>query len=371
LIIEPTRRQVVGGLSLVGAAALLPGRLLAEAAPQADAEWVRLPTEPYHGKQDDITFVNPDIGWYGNGKGRVYATRDGGANWSLLWEKPGTYVRALGFIDEKVGILGNIGVDDFPDVTDTNPVYRTTDGGRTFVPVTAIQGPVPKGICAIDILRHPYINAGVLASRITVRAGGRVGGPAFLMTSHDLGESWTSEDMSSLTGAILDIHFVDERTGFIAGASDPDVDKSNAVVLMTSDGGRSWRRVYQSARPFEITWKLSFPSPRVGYVTVQNYDDDVNAAKRVVAKTTDGGRTWHELALATDHKLREFGIGFLDERRGWIGGSTGGYETRDGGRSWRPVSMGLAVNKIRILRHPGGVRLFAIGQDVHRLDLPA
>lgn len=362
---EPQRREVLAGIALGIASEAIPS--IARAADEPS--WTKLRTEPYRGKQDDIHFVSPDVGWYGNGKGRVYGTRDGGETWTLLWERPGTYVRALGFVDENVGILGNIGVDDFPDVTDTNPVYRTTDGGRTFNAVTAISEPVPKGICAIDVLRHSFINAGVLDTRVTLRAGGRVGGPAMLMTSHDLGVSWTSQDMSPLTGAILDIRFLDERTGFIAGASDPDVDRSNAVVLMTSDGGRSWRRVYQSARPFEITWKLSFPSPRVGYVTVQNYDDDVNVTRRVVAKTTDGGRTWHELPVAIDHKLREFGVGFLDERRGWIGGSTGGYETSDGGRSWRRVDMGLAVNKIRVVRQAGRTRVFAIGQDVRRLDL--
>ena len=35
--------------------------------------WQRLPTEPYRGKQDDIAFVSPDSGWYGNGDGKLYA----------------------------------------------------------------------------------------------------------------------------------------------------------------------------------------------------------------------------------------------------------------------------------------------------------
>ena len=182
--------------------------------------------------------------------------------------------------------------------------------------ITGIDGPTPKGICAIDVLHQPYVDAGVLAHRVTIRAGGRVGGPAFLMTSRDLGLTWRSQDMGALTGAILDIHFLDERVGFIAGASDPDVDVSNAVVLRTTDGAVSWTRVYQSRRPFEITLKLSFPSRRVGYVTVQNYDDDLKVAGRVVAKTTDGGATWHELPLVTDHAMQELGIGFLDERHG-------------------------------------------------------
>ena len=366
------RREVLAGLA--GASTLLaPTAGIAHVAATITApeSWLKLASDPYPGKQDDIVFVTPEIGWYGNGKGRVYGTRDGGRSWALLWEKPGTYVRALGFIDEKRGILGNIGTDDFPDVTDDKPLYLTSDGGRSWVPAGSIVGPVPKGICAIDILRQPFVNAGVLDTRITLRAGGRVGGPAYLMTSTDLGHSWTSRDMSRWTAAILDVRFVDERVGFIAGASDPDVSASNAVVLMTEDGGASWRRVYQSRRPFEITWKLSFPSKRVGYVTVQNYDENPASLQRVVAKTSDGGRSWVELPLARDHALQEFGIGFLDEHRGWVGGSTGGYSTRDGGRSWRPVTMGKKVNKIRIVRDGHGAHVFAIGNEIHRLDIDA
>jgi len=340
------------------------------ALPPTDVAWAKLPTEPYPGKQDDIVFVSRDIGWYGNGKGRVFGTTDGGDTWVKLLDQPGTFVRALGFVDERVGILGNIGPGSFPGVTDTVPLYRTADGGKTWSPVTEITGPAPAGICAIDVLRQPFVNSGVLDHRVTLRAGGRVGGPAHLLTSNDLGASWVSNDLTPATAMILDVKFINERVGFIAGASDADVSVSNAVVLKTIDGGKTWRRVYVSKRPFEITWKLAFPTPKIGYVTVQNYNPDEAVAERVVAKTTDGGESWRELPLARDHKLQELGIGFVDAKHGWVGGMPRGYETVDGGVSWRPVDMGRAVNKIRVVRDAKGVRVFAIGLEVRQLDLP-
>ena len=72
-------------------------------------------------------------------------------------------------------------------------------------------------------------------------------------------------------------------------------------MLKTSDGGKTWRRVYVSKRPFEITWKLAFPSAKVGYVTVQNYNPDASITDRVVAKTVDGGETWRRAALGPEH----------------------------------------------------------------------
>jgi len=356
------RRQLLAG---IGAGAFC-APLSVNAADQA--LWVKQDTVAFKGKQDDIYFVNPDVGWYGNGKGKLYGTRDGGAHWDLLWEKPGTFVRALGFIDEQVGFLGNVGTDYFPGVTDTNPLYMTQDGGRTWAPVTGIDGPTPKGLCAIDIWREPFINHGDLGMRSIVRAAGRVGSPAAIMVSRDGGLTWRSQDMTAVAGMILDIKFVSPTVGFLAAASDASVDKSNALVLRTKDAGKSWHPVYRSKRPWEITWKLSFPTPQVGYVTVQNYDADPTVARRVIAKTSDGGNTWRELALVDDHAFQEFGIGFLDNERGWVGGMTGGLETRDGGRSWVPVDMGTKINKIRILKTPTGFRAFAIGENVYRLD---
>jgi len=335
------------------------------AAPHPVADgWRQLPTETYKGKQDAVDFVGPDVGWYGNGKGKLYRTLDGGASWRKVFDQPGTYIRALGFLDADTGYLGNIGTDYFPGVTDTTPLYVTHDGGEHWQPVQGIDGPAVKGICAIDVLRAPFINAGTLSYRVTIRAGGRVGGPAFLVTSRDGGQSWHSEDISPFTAMILDVKFLDERTGFIAGATDAAVETSHALVLKTSDGGQSWRRVYESRRPWELTWKLSFPTKKTGYVTVQNYDPAAPAG-HVVAKTTDGGEHWSELPLAKEAGLQEFGVGFVDENHGWVGTSSDGRATDDGGKTWRKVAMGRYANKLKVVGSGTAARVYAIGEQLY------
>jgi len=334
----------------------------------ANYEWVKLDTEPYKGKQDDIVFVTPDVGWYVNGAGKIFKTTDGGRTWTLKLHKPGTYFRCIAFVDEKRGFAGNIGPDYFPGVTDATPLYETRDGGETWTAVTTISGPVPKGLCAIDVVRQPFINAGVLDHKVTITAAGRVGGPAFLLTSTDGGEHWQSADLSSVAGMLLDVKFLDEKNGFLAAATKANVAESNALILRTDDGGKSWTKVYQSARPYEATWKMSFPTRSVGYVTIQSYDPDKNVSQRYVAKSHDGGRSWVELPVVNDHAFREFGIAFLDANTGWIGGSTTGVETRDGGATWTPVAMGRAVNKIRLVGDATSFAGYAIGVDVYKLQ---
>ena len=360
----PLTRRDFGATALASTIAFVAPRTLA-----AEPTWQKLPTEAYKGKQDDISFVDPDTGWYGNGAGKLYATRDGGMSWTKIWDRPGTFIRALGFIDAKTGFLGNVGTDYYPGVTDTNPLYRTDDGGLSWTAVTAPGIDAVAGICGIDILRERRVFQGEARTAVTIHAAGRVGGPAAILTSRDGGDSWSVTDLKGQAGMILDIKFLDARTGFIAAASDSNLEVANALILRTTDGGKSWAPVYKSARPFENVWKMSWPSARVGYATVQSYDPSQANTRRVIVKTVDGGRTWRELPLVTAPDVQQFGIGFVDERRGWVGCKAGGYETRNGGQSWAPVAFGRAVNKVRVVRDATRTRVFAIGVDVHRLDI--
>jgi hypothetical protein len=127
-----------------------------------DTKWQKLDTVAYRGKQDDIFFLNADLGWYVNGGGKIYKTIDGGKTWIEKLSQPGTFFRTVGFVNEKIGFAGNIGTDYFPGVTDTTPLYMTDDGGDTWRAVSAIDGPMVKGLCAIDVLHTKFINSGVL-----------------------------------------------------------------------------------------------------------------------------------------------------------------------------------------------------------------
>lgn len=341
------------------------------ALPASGTTWTKLATEPYPGKQDDIYFVSPTTGWYANGAGKIFKTTDSGATWVTQLNQRGTYWRCLAFVNEQLGFAGNIGPGYFPNVTDPVPLYRTRDGGSTWQPVTTIAGDPIVGLCALEVVRTPFVNAGNLGEKVRLVGVGRVGGPAAMIVSDDLGETWSRVKLPDDAKMAFDVHFFDDKHGVVASASSENVQESNALVIATDDGGSTWRPVYRSARPWEITWKISFPSRQVGYVTVQSYNPDPAQATRVLAKTTDGGNTWNEITLVDDAKVREFGVAFLDEQHGFVGAMPGGFETTDGGQSWSRVEFGNAVNKIRVLEADGKRYLHAIGVNVHRLEVPA
>lgn len=336
---------------------------------QKSLEWVKMNTEPYRGKQDDICFLDEKIGWYVNGSGNIFKTTDGGQNWTKQLSKPGTFFRCIGMVDSLVGVAGNVGTEYFPGVTDTIPLYRTQDGGKSWTPVTEIKGPYPKGLCAIDVQKVPFVNHGKLDYKVTIWAAGRVGTPAFLMKSTDLGKSWTSVSMNEKTAMIFDVKFLDEKVGFICGATNGDVAQSNALILKTEDGGKSWNKVFQSSRPYELTWKVSFPSAKTGYVSIQSYNPDTTVKQQYIVKTIDGGKSWTELPLV-NKQCREFGIGFLDEKVGWVGTTCGGYMTTDGGATFTKTPLGPACNKIRFIKlADGSVFGAAIGVEVRTMRI--
>ena len=159
------------------------------AIPRA-AQWVKLPTAYYKGKQDDIFFLDADLGWYVNGEGKIYKTIDGGQHWVLKLSQPGTYFRAIGFVDAQHGFAGNISTDYFPGVTDATPLYQSFDGGESWAAVPDF--PLPRGA---GRMCDRYCHGSALStracwpSRTIVSVAGRVGGPAYLVRSVDGGRA--------------------------------------------------------------------------------------------------------------------------------------------------------------------------------------
>ncbi len=317
----------------------------------ASARWQQLGNAPtIRGKQDDLYFVNDQLGFSVNGQGNIYRTRDGGDTWQRVLNQPGTYFRAIIFFDENLGFAGNIGTDYYPGVTDETPLYKTTDGGETWAAVT-IEGPTVKGLCNFD-----------KADDNTIIATGRVGGPSFVVRTDDRGDTWQSTDLSGQVEMLIDAEFFDDRTGIILGGTSANITASKTIILLTRNGGRNWRRVFLSDTNSEMGWKADFPSRQIGYISVLSYGQQSS-----LLKTTDGGETWQVLPFI-DGPYQAKGVGFITEDIGWVAGERPGlpaYKTIDGGMTWQTDdSLGALINRFRFVTP----RLaFAIGASIYRL----
>jgi photosystem II stability/assembly factor-like uncharacterized protein len=99
--------------------------------------------------------------------------------------------------------------------------------------------------------------------------------------------------------------------------------------------------------------------------------------KLMILRSEDSGDTWRVLDLSKQAGMI-LDVKFHDPQNGFVCASAVSengegealiLRTSDGGKSWTPIAFGKAVNKIRIVRGGAQTRVFAIGVDVHRLDL--
>ncbi len=131
---------------------------------------------------------------------------------------------------------------------------------------------------------------------------------------------------------LADAAFVDPRHGWVVAGS-----SSRGVLARTTDGGRTWI----GSSPVNPASSVSFSSPRRGYLLAAS---DSGAS---LLRTTDGGVSWVRIARAP------FQWGSVESVHGrdmWVVGGDGlgrpGIDTqgrlfrsRDGGRTWRWVRL--------------------------------
>jgi photosystem II stability/assembly factor-like uncharacterized protein len=260
-------------------------------------------------------------------------------------------LRCIGFGDSLTGWAG---------VLNGSPVlYKTTNGGTVWSPVTNIPSPVPPGLCGIYAV-----------NRNVVYACGRYNSPARIVKTTNSGTNWTTFDMSSYSKGLVDCYFFNQDSGFVVGGIDSFYQFSRAVVLFTSNGGTSWETRYTGSLTAQWCWKIHFTSAQTGFVSVESYRFTDTAT---YLKTTNGGMNWQAVTFQTlTDSFHHQGILFLpDNMTGWVGGYPGPppfgngetYHTTDGGLTWTPEYWGFNVNRFRYVNDSV---MYAVGKTVYK-----
>ena len=144
----------------------------------------------------------------------------------------------------------------------------------------------------------------------------------------DGGASWDFDSglvhTSSHSYTLNDVHFFDDLRGCIVG--------DGGRVLLTDDGGETWRTTRHGRRVSEHLWDICFVDESNGWITGMSG----------VLRTTDGGESW-SFALENQEQ-QEYtegrAIQFLDLDDGWMAGKFGViYHTVDGGRKWTRLGV--------------------------------
>jgi photosystem II stability/assembly factor-like uncharacterized protein len=268
------------------------------------------------GRYEDLAFPDEKTGWVVTAQGDILHTSDAGKTW-LSQATDFRGLRSIDFLDTKRGFAGTL----------TGKLYGTTDGGATWNDITADLPATAKGFCGITHVGNE------------VHVVGRyIGAATDYFYSPDAGKTWRHADLGHLAQGLVDVAFVSNDVGFIGGmARSGAAGQGPAAIFKTTDGGKHWHTVYQHDGGRGFAWKLFPVSRELIFASLQSEDGIYR-----IAKSTNGGDTWTTITVTsgrTEH-LWVQGIGFVDEKVGFIGGFFQGmWATTDGGASWTRIAV--------------------------------
>jgi photosystem II stability/assembly factor-like uncharacterized protein len=240
-----------------------------------------------------MKLIAPGVGW-AERAGRLYWTNDGGANWKDITPPGDGRLAGIFFLNPSTGwvTINHPGLES--DLVSTNDAGATWS--RTTIPV------LPKDYGVSD------------SERFSTRESAET--VAFVDSLH----GWTN------------VTFAGDNTG------------ASGLLLVTSDGGRTWHDPADA--PSLVTTKMLLVTPSEGWL----YGDDEPEGIWRLYVTRDGARSWQEVApevagLADSHVMgpptfEDAGHGLL-QVNGVRGGdpkhlTLGLLATSDGGRTWKP-----------------------------------
>lgn len=291
-----------------------------------------------------LSFVNPRDGWLAGLDAACFAglqragacqevllrTTDGGAVWTRqeALACAGCGTPRIQFTDAAHGWAlagcaagGTIGLP-------CRELLRTTDGGGTWPPA-----PLPAGFRPTDFA---FVSATV-GWAVGVRCGPGAAGPGVCPTAAlattDGGRTWQSERLpGSLIGG-ADLTFANASDGWLVPSPAARCSMGGCWVPLdaTTDGGRTWSQVASTYVRSGFQGQPQFVDAAVGFVPVSA---GASTGKGGIARTTDGGRTWVSVGARRDWSIQA--VSAVNATDVWAIG--GGFLVRstDGGRTFTP-----------------------------------
>ncbi|HEV8589345.1 MAG TPA: YCF48-related protein [Pyrinomonadaceae bacterium] len=246
----------------------------------------------------------------------------------MKWRLVGPH--RAGRVTAVAGIPGNAAVYYFG--TPGGGLWKTTDGGRTWKPIS-------------DDMHTPSIGAVAVARSnpniVYVGTGEQLIGNG-VYKSTDAGATWTSAGLTE-TRHISSL-IIDPRNPNIVlvGAYDSSPG-SQRGVFKTIDGGKNWRRVYFKDDNTGVMDMAAAPDDaRVIFAATTSFrlvGARMVPAESHIVKTSDGGLTWKEVDTGLPANPRgRIGVAIAPGTRGqrvYAIMSQGFFRSDDGGASWQ------------------------------------
>ena len=242
-------------------------------------------------------------------------------------------------------------------------LFRTTDGGQSWQPLT--DGQVPLGSTgAVEVaLSDPrviYLGTGSDDVRSNVSTGRGI------YKSIDEGKTWTFAGLrdSGQIGAIR-IHPSDANTAWVAAQGDAFKDNPDRGIFKTTDGGRTWRKVLflsDSVGAMDVELQPGNPNVVFAWMShLQRKPWTIISGGRDggLYKSTDGGEHFTKITAGLPGDLigkGNIGVTAANPNRVYalIEAKPGGglYRSEDAGQTWMRMDVQPASAASGMIQRP-------------------
>jgi photosystem II stability/assembly factor-like uncharacterized protein len=229
-------------------------------------------------------------------------------------------------------------------------VWRTTNAGATWVPLTDGQLPVGS-IGAVTVAPIDTTMIWVGTGSDGIRSNVSIGKGVYVST--DGGRRWQARGLATVgqIGTIA-VHPRDARTAWVAAIGNPFAPTPDRGIYKTTDGGATWRKtLFVSDSTGAVDVVLAPDDPRTVYAAMWRaqrtpYTVISGAREGGLYKSTDGGETWAKLTTGLPAGLfgkSDLSVSAADPARVYAlieapGDERGLYRSDDRGATWRIVN---------------------------------
>lgn len=248
-----------------------------------------------------VFFTSNDNGWIAGDNGYLAITENGGRSWRQQTLSIKDNITEIYFRNSSNGFL-----------IAGRTMFKTKDGGSSwqeFVPLESrsFGGGTPDFLS----IRFTGKNDGFIIGSILKNSDTVV--DSLVLKTSDGGETWRRITVP-FTKEIYNLDFVGDDLGWIVG--------DEGMILATQDGGLTWR--VQKSGVSRALYSVDFRDKKEGYA-VGGYG--------TILRTENGGETWQIVKTAYPETFLR--VDFANDENGWIVGKNGTIlRSSDKGKSW-------------------------------------
>jgi photosystem II stability/assembly factor-like uncharacterized protein len=242
-----------------------------------------------------INFPSASLGFVGT-YGSIGRTENGGSSWERYYFRDSLslstspWVYDMFFLSTTTGWA--VGADGL--------ILKTTDGGDSWMKQNFNGDPT----LSLDINLYGVYFA-------DASNGWVVGDNGAIFHTTNGGSVWSLQTTPN-TVALYDVAFTDASNGYAVGLGYRN-------LLVTSNGGSNWSLISSTNFPNMYPYAVHFENASDGWVA--GYAWISGSSQGIIARTNDGGATWHQQYVEGGDVLQH--LDFVDSENGWAVGSSG------------------------------------------------